>query len=156
MTKMITSGLLSVVSDIFAQRLGSDKKKFSIRRAFSLLAVGALLTAPMFHYLYAAFEVIKPRGLRVGVALVMDQLVAAPVWLVLFFTMVSAFEGVREWKTIDNQIRRDFIPSIKLVWLVFPAVQVVNFSLVPVRLQVLVLNVCDLIFTAALSWIQHR
>jgi hypothetical protein len=44
---------------------------------------------------------------------------------------------------------------MKLTWAVFPVFQLFSFVLLPTKLRVLVLNVVDLGYVAALSFLKH-
>jgi hypothetical protein len=170
LTKTATSGALGGVSDLLAQWLESRRRKDSSepwsiewRRAGALAVVGALLTAPMFHALYEFLEHALPASAvgwkawrNTAAQLAVDQLIAAPVWLLCFYAMFSTIEkGTFVVEDLKAQIRRDFLPSIKLTWTVFPVFQLISFAVLPKNMRVLVLNVIDLGYTAALSMISH-
>lgn len=153
-TKMVTSSLLAGLSDIITQVLESTR---SPRRVLSMAIAGGILTAPMFHYLYTYLEHIIPSTSIKGVAahLLTDQLLAAPIWLILFLPLIPLLEG-HSLRTAMTKTRRDFRPGLAATWSIFPLIQAVNFSVVPVKARVLVLNVTDLLYTSVLSWIMHR
>jgi hypothetical protein len=164
---MITSGVLGALSDVIAQAIerahGRGQDDIRWRRVLALAAVGALLTAPMFHAVYEVLDKALPGSVKgwrawrnTALQLAVDQLVAAPIWLVTFYAMFSVFEtGQVLPDQISAQIRRDFVPSMKLTWAVFPVFQLFSFVLLPTKLRVLVLNVVDLGYVAALSFLKH-
>lgn len=170
-TKMITAAFLGACSDIIAQHIEQriDIAIFShpiidYRRMFSLAIVGMFLTAPMFHVLYNVLENLIPVSTMSGwyafrntsLQLFIDQVIAAPVWLLAFYTMFATIEnGTFNPHDIMQQIDRDFVKSMKLTWTVFPIFQIFSFALLPLHMRVLVLNVVDLGYTAALSLLQH-
>lgn len=175
LTKVFTSGLLGALSDVIAQVIeNSGRSKFDgletptmsldWQRVLALSVVGMVLTAPMFHFLYDLLEHVIPSsaaGLRsvknVTAQLVVDQLVAAPLWVVSFYGLFSVAENGRvALPDIVAQIQRDFVPTMKLTWMIFPVFQVISFGFLPKKMRVLVLNVVDLGYTAALSYIKHR
>lgn len=168
-TKCVTAAFLGAVSDLIAQAVeravGRDEERgTSWRRMWALAFVGAVLTAPVFHFLYEALESAIPVGVggRIGVRntavqLFVDQVVVAPVWLVAFFALFGTAEAGRfEGDKVEAQLRRDFLKSLKMTWYVFPLVQVFSFSLLPSNMRVLVLNVVDLGYTAVLSLVKHE
>lgn len=174
-TKIVTAGLLGAISDIIAQfiensaaskfeELDTDSVSLNWQRVFALAAVGMVLTAPMFHYLYDFLEHSIPtstagwRALRnISAQLAVDQLLAAPLWVLAFYASFSFFEkGQFVVDDVMGQIRRDFVPTMRLTWAIFPIFQVISFGFLPKKLRVLVLNVVDLGYTAALSYIKHR
>jgi protein Mpv17 len=173
-TKMLTAGALGAASDVIAQSIeraagrsatdgGEGGAALNWRRVLSLAVVGAVLTAPMFHGLYDVLDKLLPcsvRGWRAWrntvLQLAVDQLVAAPAWLIMFYGLFAALEhGALRVADVADQIRRDFLPSMKLTWTVFPVFQLISFAFLPTKLRVLVLNVVDLGYIAALSLLQH-
>lgn len=159
-TKVVTSALLTLLSDLIAQTFEQGGKLiYDGRRLFALFLVGGVLTAPMFHVLYGVLESALPTGAGLGnlfAQLAVDQLIAAPLWLVAFFGLVALFEGRFETGRVVRQMERDFVPTMKLTWTIFPPVQLASFALLKPSLRVLALNVVDLGYTTALSYIKHR
>lgn len=67
-----------------------------------------------------------------------DQLGAQPVWLVGFFAVVQTVEiGTLDFVEIWVVMRRDYFPSLKLTWTVFPVCQLLSFGLLPCSMRVL-------------------
>lgn len=156
-TKVITSAILSSVSDLIVQKLEANEK-IDLLRNVAFFLTGAVLTAPLFHVLYELFEHTIPATNVTNLVLQVacDQLIAAPLWLLAFFPFIAVIEGCTDLSEIANTIRQKYVDGLKVTWIVFPAVQVVNFTLVPKHLRVLVVNICDLVYTALLSWLAHR
>ena len=156
-TKIVTSAVLTALSDLIAQLYSGTP--LSARRLLSLFLVGAVLTAPMFHLLYHYLELYIPASsgpLAILAQLAVDQLIAAPVWLAAFFAILALFDHPFDRNALEKQMRRDFIPALKLTWTVFPPVQLLSFALLPPVTRVLTLNVVDLAYTTILSYIKHR
>jgi hypothetical protein len=63
-----------------------------------------------------------------------DQLVFAPVGVGIFFTVMTIAEGGGK-RAVQNKLRDMYVPTLKANYLVWPAVQVVNFRLMPVQFQ---------------------
>lgn len=169
-TKMVTAAVLGALSDLIAQAIegrggnAGERVGTDWRRVSALAAVGALLTAPLFHALYEWLERALPLGglsagqrtRNVALQLFVDQAVAAPAWLLAFFPMFEVAEsGQWDGARIARGLRRDFLPSLRLTWTIFPFCQLLSFSLLPSNMRVLVLNVVDLGYTAGLSLLKH-
>lgn len=159
-TKVITSCLITAASDILAQTIeGSTEIRW--RRVGAFAVVGAALTAPLFHVLYGFLERTIPAkaGLRnVALQLMADQLLAAPIWLAGFFPIVHLVEnGVHAGSAgeLKAAFERDFVKSLCLTWCMFVPSQTLSFLLLPASTRVLMLNVVDLAYTSALSWLSH-
>lgn len=161
-TKTATSAVITAIGDIIAQYI-AGANKLDWRRVFALFIVGAALTAPLFHYVYEYLELAIPasRGWRNVVAqLCVDQLLAAPLWLAAFFPTVLLIERAtldeRTLAAISAQYQRDYVPSLLLTWKIFIPMQALSFTLLPASLRVLALNIIDIVYTAALSFLTHK
>lgn len=64
-----------------------------------------------------------------------DQLVFAPVGLGIFFTYMTVTEGGGR-RELKQKLRDVYFPSLKANYLVWPAVQMLNFRLVPIQFQI--------------------
>lgn len=163
-TKIVTSGIIGALSDILAQRIsGTSYAEISWRRVAALTIVGAILTAPLFHYLYERMEATIPTKLgwkNTALQLAIDQLLGAPVWLAAFFPLVAACELAPDANTIAkisaSQYANEFVPALLLTWKIFIPTQTFSFVCLPIRTRVLALNIVDLAYTAALSYLSHE
>jgi Mpv17 / PMP22 family len=167
LTKVWTSAMLGMVSDVLAQKLESrgstNGAGVNWRRAGALAVVGAVLTAPLFNWLYGVLERALPldtvggaRARNLALQLFVDQGLAAPAWLLCFFPLFEVAEsGSFDVEKISRTLRRDYLPSLKLTWMIFPVCQLLSFALLPSNLRVLVLNFVDLGYTAGLSMLKH-
>lgn len=165
--KMLTAAVIGALSDLIAQCVESSGSHWfswlpmfvDWQRVSAFGIVAALLTAPMLHYLYEFMEQWIPVATHsfrnTMLQVVVDQLVACPIWLLFFFPLVSVFEGEFNFDNIVAQVRRDYYPSLKLCWIVFPVAQWCNFTLLPSNLRTFAVNVFELGYTAGLSYIKH-
>lgn len=170
--KAATAGVMAAAGDMLAQRLeqpppppgspprprGAFLATLSPRRVAALTVVAAAFTAPAFHFLYAALEAAFPVGAaarNVWIQLGVDQLVAAPVFLAVFFPAFGLLSG-RGVAEVVAQTRRDYIPSLRVTYAVFPVFQWASFTFLPPPLRVLAVNVVDLGFNAVLSYMANR
>lgn len=148
-TKIVTSSLLGAGSDLLAQAIDSGVEGVRWRRVMAMAAVGAVLTAPMFHFLYEVLEGTLPvagavRRRNLALQLLVDQGVAGPVWLVAFFGVLDTMESGRvRVAEIGKSLRRDFFTSLKLTWAVYPALQLVSFAYLPSNMRVLWMGLID-------------
>lgn len=63
-----------------------------------------------------------------------DQLIFAPFGLVCFYTVMTVAEGGGR-RAIYNKLRDMYVPTLKANYAVWPAVQIINFRLMPVQFQ---------------------
>lgn len=99
---------------------------------------------------------LQPKSLRfVGAKVATDALVFGPLDLVVFFTYMGLSSG-KSVSQVKEDVKRDFIPAFVLGGGVWPIVQVANFKFVPVRYQLLYVNIFCLLDSAFLSWLEQQ
>jgi protein Mpv17 len=67
----------------------------------------------------------------------------------LFLSSMSIMEG----SDPQEKLKKNYIPGLKANWLVWPAVQSVNFTMVPLEHRVLVVNIVSLGWNCFLSYL---
>lgn len=88
-----------------------------------------------FKFLEYAFPMSKTSAFGPALKRVaMDQFVFAPFSIALFFTAMTVAEGGGR-RAVSNKLRDMYIPTLKANFVVWPAVQVINFRLMPVQFQ---------------------
>ena len=144
-TKMITSGVLYGVGDILAQKGTRPNDSFDIRRCVRASIFGFVFMGPLAHYHFAFLErlVVTKYPLRAAVMpfaeTAIDQFTYwTPCILTLYHTSIGAMEGLG-FNEIKERLRLLLWPSMKANWMLWPAVQLINFKFVPVPHQ---LNLC--------------
>ena len=80
----------------------------------------------------------------------MDQLVFAPVGLSAFFTFMTVAEGGGR-KDIVNKFRDVYVPTLRANYILWPAVQVLNFRVIPLQFQIPFVSTIGIAWTAYLS-----
>lgn len=63
-----------------------------------------------------------------------DQLLFAPAGLVVFYTAMTMAEGGTT-ENVKHKLQNMFVPTLKANYTVWPAVQLINFRLMPVQFQ---------------------
>jgi protein Mpv17 len=81
-----------------------------------------------------------------------DQTLMASANLFVFLSTMAILEGDNPQKRLE----RAFWPGMKATWMLWPAVQTVNFTLVPLQYRVLVANVVNLGWNCFLSYLNNR
>ncbi|PXF48497.1 Protein Mpv17 [Gracilariopsis chorda] len=156
-TKMLTSGVLVAISDLIAQ-LVEARGYIWVQRTIAFSVAEIVFSAPLLHVLYELYERYIPAvNLRNLLSqLVLDGVVAMPVWLFVFLVLVSILEG--RWTLVEiwETLRTKYIPSLIVTLILTPVVQSVNFTVVPPKYRVLVVNIVDLVYTTILSLLAHR
>jgi hypothetical protein len=83
--------------------------------------------------------------------MLIDQTVYAPFIITCFFTFTSFLEGLSPAQ-IGDKLKKNFGPSIKGNYLLWPAAQLVNFTFVPTRLAVLYVSGVSVVWNTWLCY----
>lgn len=84
-----------------------------------------------------------------------DGLIFGPLDLLIFFSYMGLASG-RSVNQVKEDVKRDFLPALIVGGTVWPIVQVANFRFVPVRYQLLYVNLFCLLDSSFLSWIEQQ
>ncbi|EDO32785.1 predicted protein [Nematostella vectensis] len=149
-TSAITSGLGQLVSQLAAKRATGQNINYRAIAAFS--GFGFLVTGPLVHYFYNYLEQFVPRGVPFSKAkkLFIDRLIFSPPFYLLFFYIVAIFEGKSNKEAIAR-IKANYWGALKMSLKVWPLVQFVNFTYIPVQYRVLFANLVALFWSIYLS-----
>lgn len=69
--------------------------------------------------------------------------------MAVFLSTMAYFEG----EAIRTKLENAYLPGLKANWLLWPAVQGINFTIVPLEHRVLVVNVVSLGWNCFLSYL---
>ena len=70
-----------------------------------------------------------------------DQLIFAPFGLGCFYAFMTIAEGGGA-KAIGRKFQDIYLPTLKANWMVWPAVQIVNFRFMPLQFQIVSFASC--------------
>lgn len=112
---------------------------FDFERLLRFMAYGFLM-APIQHKWFSFLSSTFPLGKTSGTAqalkrVALDQCVFAPVGLAVFFTYMTVAEGGGR-RALKRKMADIYVPSLKANYLVWPAVQMLNFRIIPLRFQI--------------------
>jgi protein Mpv17 len=127
---------------------------FDFERLTRFMAYGfcmAPLQFKWFSFLSRVFPITKANAFGPAMKRVaMDQLIFAPIGVGIFFTAMTVAEGGGK-RAVTSKLRDMYIPTLKANYVVWPAVQVVNFRLMPVQFQLPFVSTVGIAWTAYLS-----
>jgi len=127
---------------------------FDFERLTRFMAYGFIMSPVQFHwfgFLARAFPVTKSAATFPALQRVAcDQLMFAPFGLAAFFTFMTVAEGGGR-KAISRKLQDIYIPSLKANWMLWPAVQILNFRVVPIQFQIPFVSSIGIAWTAYLS-----
>ena len=80
------------------------------------------------------------------------------VYIAIIMITTGLLEGRQS--TIIHELKHDLIPALKVSWRVsilgyIPA-QLLSFHFLPIKLRVLAVNILDVIWVTAISYVTHR
>ncbi|KAK4538398.1 hypothetical protein CDCA_CDCA17G4423 [Cyanidium caldarium] len=163
-TKALSTGIINFLADAVAQWLearhstdGGDGFHWNARRSLSFGAIGLLYVGPALHGWFAFLERLLPAGRWVPLAkLALDQLGFAVVINTSLLWLLAWMEGsgggaAGAWRLARPRIK----PTLLGNWRVWPAAQLVNFTLIPPAFQVLYINFISFGWTIYLSELAH-
>lgn len=81
----------------------------------------------------------------------LDQLVFAPSFLMVFLTNLNLLNG-RSLRDTKEDLSSNYLDIMVANWKLWPAVQLVNFYLVPLNYQVLLAQSVAVVWNTYLSW----
>ncbi|PHH87389.1 hypothetical protein CDD83_8932 [Cordyceps sp. RAO-2017] len=127
---------------------------FDFERLTRFMAYGfcvAPLQFKWFRFLERAFPMTKTSAFGPAMKrVVFDQFVYAPFGVGLFFVVMTVAEGGGR-RAVSNKLRDMYVPTLKANYVVWPAVQIVNFRLMPVQFQLPFVSTIGIAWTAYLS-----
>ncbi|KAK4460552.1 hypothetical protein QBC42DRAFT_272042 [Cladorrhinum samala] len=127
---------------------------FDFERLSRFMAYGFCM-APIqfrwFKFLEKTFPLTKSSAFVPAMKRVaFDQLIFAPFGVAAFFTVMTLAEGGGR-RGVYNKMRDMYVPTLKANYMLWPAVQVINFRLMPVQFQLPFVSTVGIAWTAYLS-----
>ncbi|KAG7480887.1 hypothetical protein MATL_G00061030 [Megalops atlanticus] len=160
LTKSVTSGILSALGNLLSQALerrkrsknGSLTKDIDILGPARFAVYGLCVTGPLSHYFYQLLELLFPSTVPYCTLkrLLLDRLIFAPAFLLLFFFIMNILEG-KKWSVFQGKVRAGYWPALKMNWKVWTPFQFININYVPVQFRVLFANLVALFWYAYLA-----
>lgn len=107
------------------------------------MAYGFLM-APVQHkwfgFLSATFPLTKTAAMVPALKRVaFDQFLFAPAGLAAFFTFMTVAEGGGK-RAVTRKFQDVYVPALKANFMVWPCVQILNFRVMPIQLQIVSLS----------------
>ncbi|KAF3320411.1 protein Mpv17 isoform X2 [Carex littledalei] len=99
---------------------------------------------------------MKPNSAKfVATKVAADGLLFGPLDLLVFFSYMG-FSSGHSAQQVKEDVKRDFLPALLLGGTVWPVVQIANFRFIPVRYQLLYVNLFCLLDSTFLSWVEQQ
>jgi len=164
LANMLQTGFLFGTGDFLAQRLfpddgHHDKQRYDWERSLRAIVYGGIIFAPLGHNWYIFLSKINVGRSKVANTIArvgVDQLVFAPfIGIPMYYTVMTMFE-MKPLASIKEKIRKNWWPTLRNNWLVWPAFQMVNFYLVPLQYRLLVVNLLSIGWNTYLSFVLNQ
>ncbi|CAH2294922.1 peroxisomal membrane 2 [Pelobates cultripes] len=157
-TKSVTSGILSALGNLLSQSIERRRKRQKSSKEVDLVGplrfavYGFLFTGPLSHYFYLFLEQMIPSsaplaGIR---RLLLDRLIIAPAFLLLFFCVMNILEG-KDLATLNQNLKNRYWLALKMNWKVWTPFQFINVNYIPVQFRVLFANLVAFFWYAYLA-----
>lgn len=99
---------------------------------------------------------LQPNTARfVATKVAMDGLIFGPLDLLVFLSYMGYSSG-KNTLQVKEDLKRDFLPAFILQGAAWPILQIANFRYVPLRFQLLYVNMFCLVDSAFLSWLEQQ
>ncbi|KAG2197776.1 hypothetical protein INT46_006416 [Mucor plumbeus] len=120
-TKACTSGVLSGLQELTAQKL-SGAKKFD-KRIIQMAAYGLFVSGPLSHFMYEIMNKVfaGKTGTNVKIGqLLFSNLIISPIMNSVYLTAMAIMAGVRSPAQLKANIKNGLLPMQKVSWVISP------------------------------------
>ncbi|KAE9417599.1 hypothetical protein Angca_003653 [Angiostrongylus cantonensis] len=153
-THVIASGAISGAGDAFCQVAFEKRglKAYDFMRTGRFVVLSSFFIAPSLNVWFKALERVKG-DLKVVPfkRVVIDQILFSPSFNALILFILRMLEGIginESYKKMKKDWRTIYVNSLK-VW---PAVQLINFYLIPLNMRVIIIQVVAFFWNSYLSF----
>ncbi|XP_077529461.1 mitochondrial inner membrane protein Mpv17-like [Haemaphysalis longicornis] len=154
-TQLITTGTSMLSGDLIAQKLVERRSTVDIPRAARFFAMGIGYNGPVYRAWYLTLDrLIGTGSARAAVVkkVVLDQAVFFPsLFLPGFLVTLGALQR-RSWEDIRRKVLTDYVPILKANYVLWPAVQIINFTFVPLSYRLPFGSCVALVWNTYLAW----
>ena len=113
---------------------------------------GFFVNGPFLHFLYSKLYVrFENNTFGTIKKMLLSQSIVSYSSILIFYSIVPLIQGKTVGDSIE-EIKNKSWQTMQMNWRLWPLVQLVNFTLVPTKLQVLWVNMFGLIFNVYLSF----
>lgn len=157
LTQSVTTAVLFATGDITAQQLVKKKgmEKHDLVRTGRMALYGGFVFGPVattwFGFLARNVNA-RNKKVETLARVACDQLLFAPVMIGVFLGSMATMEG----NSPKQRVETTWWPALKANWMLWPFVQVINFSFIPLQHRVFFANIVSIGWNSYLSWINNR
>ncbi|XP_060553542.1 protein Mpv17-like isoform X2 [Ruditapes philippinarum] len=157
-TAAISAGTLLSAGDVLAQLVVEKRplEMYNVKRTIRFAIFGTFFGGPMFSVWYSTLA--RKLGHTKYAALKMvacDQLLFAPPFIAYFLIVMELMKG-EGLQDIKLKLQDDYGDVMKTNYKIWPAVQAMNFTFVPVHYRVVTVNVVAVGWNTYLAWMSEK
>ncbi|XP_050530260.1 protein Mpv17 [Daktulosphaira vitifoliae] len=153
-TNLVQTGILFGLGDVTAQSIVEKRKINEIDwlRTVRYASIGCAV-GPSLSMWYRSLDRFGTKTTIPIIAkkILTDQLIASPLVNGSIMIMSRVFSG-DEWPQIQQKLEDNYVTVILNSYMLWPAVQAVNFSIVPQQYRVLTVQIVSLAWNTYLSY----
>lgn len=157
LTQSVTTAVLFATGDITAQQLVEQRglKNHDLTRTGRMALYGGCVFGPVattwFGFLARNVNFAN-RRVETAARVFCDQAFFAPVMIGAFLSSMATMEGA----SARERLEKTWWPALKTNWMVWPFVQTVNFTFLPLQHRVLFANIVSIGWNSYLSWVNSQ
>ncbi|XP_072376952.1 mitochondrial inner membrane protein Mpv17 [Diabrotica undecimpunctata] len=155
LVQSVQSGILCGSGDVIAQVVAERKslKNIDLHRTGCFLVLGSCFIGPVITVWYRYLSrKLGDKGKFVALKKVAaDQLLFVPPFQIALISTINTIQG-RNLEFTKEQLKLKYTDILIANYKLWPAVQIVNFYLVPLNYQVLLVQCVALFWNAYVSW----
>ncbi|KAM4058103.1 peroxisomal protein [Hirsutella rhossiliensis] len=157
LTQSVTTAVLFATGDITAQQLVDKRgiKGHDLTRTGRMALYGGFVFGPVattwFGFLARRVN-FSNRRIETLARVACDQTLFAPVMIGVFLSSMATMEGASP----KERLQRTWWPALQTNWMVWPFVQIVNFTFLPLQHRVLFANIISIGWNCYLSWVNSQ
>ncbi|XP_031626522.1 protein Mpv17 [Contarinia nasturtii] len=156
LTQAVQAGFLMGAGDFLAQTI-IEKQKISqcdYIRTLKFFSIGFCVAGPGLRKWYGALDsyvTAKSRLGRTAQKVFIDQAVFAPIFLA-FLLSVIGYSQHQDLGKVKEKLQQDYPDILLANYSVWPWVQILNFSIIPLNYQVLLTQTVAVFWNIYFSW----
>ncbi|KAF7558772.1 hypothetical protein G7046_g5391 [Stylonectria norvegica] len=157
LTQSVTTAILFATGDITAQQVVEKRgvKGHDLTRTGRMALYGGFVFGPVattwFGFLARNVNA-KNKRVEMLARVACDQLAFAPIMIGVFLSSMATMEG----NSAKEKLDKTWWTALKANWMVWPFVQMVNFTFLPLQHRVLFANIISIGWNSYLSWVNSQ
>ncbi|XP_068706089.1 protein Mpv17-like [Montipora foliosa] len=156
-TQLLTSAVMFTASDILTQQLVEKKGSFHDGRRTLRMCIMGVIVGPIQRTWLLTLERFLPPTSKVQIVkkLIIDQTIYGPFIVFFFYTLSGTLAGKNPLE-IKQLLQERYIKTMSTAYKVWPIVQTVNFTLIPVQHRANFVQLVSLCWNMYLTWMSNK